>query len=247
MRPGLKPQNTARAGGDRDESRAGSGRGGAVRAGRGADPRRGCAARESSRDSRAGAGRSEELAAELGTERRATELLVEALAGLGYLTVVERRLHAHQAGPQVARPRVRDIHRHLHREHRRLRRLVDAARGGRSAPATASRSTSSRPIIRIGAATSGAVRAGAAVGRRGGRKLRVPAQPQSLLDIAGGHGWYAAALCKKHPTLRARVLDLEPSARVGREIIAEHGLSDRVEHEVGDLFTSDWADRTTSC
>ena len=35
------------------------------------------------------------------------------------------------------------------------------------------------------------------------------------------------------------MLDLEPSARVGREIIAEHGLSDRVEHEVGDLFTSD--------
>jgi 2-polyprenyl-3-methyl-5-hydroxy-6-metoxy-1,4-benzoquinol methylase len=60
-----------------------------------------------------------------------------------------------------------------------------------------------------------------------------------LLDIAGGHGWYAAALCRKHPTLHARVLDLEASARVGREIIAEHGMGDRVEHQVGDLFTSD--------
>jgi 2-polyprenyl-3-methyl-5-hydroxy-6-metoxy-1,4-benzoquinol methylase len=69
-------------------------------------------------------------------------------------------------------------------------------------------------------------------------KLRVPEQPRSLLDIAGAHGWYAAALCKRHPSLHARVLDLEPSARVGRDIIAEHGLSDRVEHEVGDLLTS---------
>jgi 2-polyprenyl-3-methyl-5-hydroxy-6-metoxy-1,4-benzoquinol methylase len=70
-------------------------------------------------------------------------------------------------------------------------------------------------------------------------KLRVPDQPRSLLDIAGGHGWYAAALCNKYPGLNARVLDLEASLRVGREIIAEQGMSDRVEHEVGDLFTSD--------
>jgi ubiquinone/menaquinone biosynthesis C-methylase UbiE len=71
------------------------------------------------------------------------------------------------------------------------------------------------------------------------RKLRLPAEPESLLDVAGGHGWFSAELCMRHPSLRATVLDLDGSARVGRRIIAEHGMEDRVEHRVGDLLTSE--------
>jgi cyclopropane fatty-acyl-phospholipid synthase-like methyltransferase len=60
-----------------------------------------------------------------------------------------------------------------------------------------------------------------------------------LLDVAGGHGWFAATLCQRHPQLRATVIDLPGSARVGREIIAQAGLSDRVEHREGDMFSAD--------
>ena len=71
------------------------------------------------------------------------------------------------------------------------------------------------------------------------KALRLPHRPESLLDVAGGHGWYSAELCRRHPTLRATVLDLPGSAAVGRRIIAEQGMSDRVQHVEGDMMSAD--------
>jgi 2-polyprenyl-3-methyl-5-hydroxy-6-metoxy-1,4-benzoquinol methylase len=71
------------------------------------------------------------------------------------------------------------------------------------------------------------------------RAVRLPREPARLLDVAGGHGWFAAALCSRHPGLHATVVDLSGSARVGREIIAAAGMGDRVEHREGDMFTAD--------
>jgi hypothetical protein len=48
-----------------------------------------------------------------------------------------------------------------------------------------------------------------------------------VLDIGGGHGWYSAQLCARHPQLTATVLDLPGSAAIGREIIAKAGLAER--------------------
>lgn len=73
------------------------------------------------------------------------------------------------------------------------------------------------------------------------RKLPLPASPRSLLDIGGGHGGYSAALCERHPTLRATVLDLPGSAAVGRELIAAAGLADRVAFRDADAATADLA------
>ncbi len=73
------------------------------------------------------------------------------------------------------------------------------------------------------------------------KSLRLPAQPKSLLDVAGGHGWYSAELCRRHPTLRATVVDLPGSVAVGRRIIAEQGMSDRVQHVEGDMMSADLA------
>lgn len=71
------------------------------------------------------------------------------------------------------------------------------------------------------------------------KAIKLPAQPQALLDVAGAHGWFSAELCKRHEGLKATVLDLPGSARVGREIIAAAGMSDRVEHRDGDMFESE--------
>jgi SAM-dependent methyltransferase len=60
--------------------------------------------------------------------------------------------------------------------------------------------------------------------------------PQRLVDVAGGHGGFAMAMCRRHPGLRATVLDLPPSAAVGRKIVAEQGFADRVEFRDGDVF-----------
>jgi len=73
------------------------------------------------------------------------------------------------------------------------------------------------------------------------RKLPLPPGPRALLDIGGGHGGYAAALCERHPALRATVLDLPGSAAIGRELIAAAGLADRVTFRDGDATTADLA------
>lgn len=70
-------------------------------------------------------------------------------------------------------------------------------------------------------------------------RLRVPAGAASLLDIGGAHGWYAVELCRRHPGLRATVLDLPGSAQIGRELIARAGLAQRVRHRDGDARTAD--------
>ncbi|GAB7066791.1 methyltransferase domain-containing protein [Mycobacterium hodleri] len=71
------------------------------------------------------------------------------------------------------------------------------------------------------------------------KKLPLPADSRSLLDVGGGHGWYSAQLCRRHPQLTATVLDLPGSAEIGREIIARAGMTDRVEHRDGDATTDD--------
>jgi hypothetical protein len=67
------------------------------------------------------------------------------------------------------------------------------------------------------------------------KALRLPDEPTALLDVAGAHGWFSAELCRRHPGLRATVVDLPGSAAVGRQIVAEQGMSDRVEHREGDI------------
>lgn len=61
----------------------------------------------------------------------------------------------------------------------------------------------------------------------------------SLLDVAGGHGEFSMALCRRHEELQATIVDLPGSAAVGREIVAEEGMSDRVRHVEGDMFETD--------
>jgi 2-polyprenyl-3-methyl-5-hydroxy-6-metoxy-1,4-benzoquinol methylase len=71
------------------------------------------------------------------------------------------------------------------------------------------------------------------------RKLPLTSEARTVLDIGGGHGWYSAQLCARHPQLTATVLDLPGSAAIGREIIAKAGLAERVRHRDGDATTDD--------
>jgi SAM-dependent methyltransferase len=74
------------------------------------------------------------------------------------------------------------------------------------------------------------------------RKLPLPPRPRAVLDVGGGHGWYSACLCRRHPGLTATVLDLPGSAAVGRDVIADAGLSDRVLFREGDVTETDLGD-----
>ena len=61
-------------------------------------------------------------------------------------------------------------------------------------------------------------------------------EPRSLVDVAGGHGGFSMAMCDRHPALSATVLDLPPSAAVGRRIVEENGYADRITFREGDVF-----------
>ena len=74
------------------------------------------------------------------------------------------------------------------------------------------------------------------------RKLPLPPRPRAVLDIGGGHGWYSACLCRRHPGLTATVLDLPGSAAVGREVIAAARMADRVLFRDGDVTATDLGD-----
>lgn len=71
------------------------------------------------------------------------------------------------------------------------------------------------------------------------RKLRLPRDVRSLLDIGGGHGWYSAELCRRHPRLTATVLDLPGSAAIGRDIIAKAKLADRIAYIDGNAAAAE--------
>lgn len=65
----------------------------------------------------------------------------------------------------------------------------------------------------------------------------VPAEhPRRLLDLAGGPGMHAAAMCRRHADLEATVVELEAPAALARERLAREGLADRIHYVTGDLF-----------
>jgi O-methyltransferase domain len=72
------------------------------------------------------------------------------------------------------------------------------------------------------------------------KAVPLPRGAHSLLDVAGAHGEFSMALCRRHPGLKATVVDLPGSARVGREIVAGAGMDDRVRHVEGNMFEVDF-------
>jgi SAM-dependent methyltransferase len=60
--------------------------------------------------------------------------------------------------------------------------------------------------------------------------------PRRLVDVAGGHGGFSMAMCRRHPGLEATVLDLPPAVAVGRKIVEEEGYVDRIAFREGDVF-----------
>jgi cyclopropane fatty-acyl-phospholipid synthase-like methyltransferase len=70
-------------------------------------------------------------------------------------------------------------------------------------------------------------------------KLIPARRPRTLLDLAGGHGGFSVAMCRRHPALEATVFELEGAAKVGERIVAEEGMSQRVRYLVGDMWEGD--------
>jgi SAM-dependent methyltransferase len=71
------------------------------------------------------------------------------------------------------------------------------------------------------------------------RRTPVPRKARDLLDIGGSHGLFSVALCRRHPGLRAVILDLPEAVEEAAPLLAAEGLGDRVVHRAGDALKSD--------
>jgi SAM-dependent methyltransferase len=56
-----------------------------------------------------------------------------------------------------------------------------------------------------------------------------------LVDLGGSHGLLGAAICRKHPPLRSRVLELPAAVEPARHLAREEHIEDVVEHVAGDV------------
>lgn len=71
------------------------------------------------------------------------------------------------------------------------------------------------------------------------RRTPVPPRATELLDVGGGHGAFAAALVRRHPRLRATILDLDHAVDASAPAVDAHGLGERLRHRRGDALTVD--------
>jgi len=74
------------------------------------------------------------------------------------------------------------------------------------------------------------------------RQVRLPDQATSLLDVGGAHGLYSLLFCQQHPNLHATILDSHAGAQMAQENIAHYQMQDRVQTVVGDLWETNWGD-----
>jgi len=71
------------------------------------------------------------------------------------------------------------------------------------------------------------------------RRVPVPAGATDMLDIGGSHGYFSVVLCRRHPQLRATVLDLPDAVEHAAPILEREEMGDRVTLKAGDALTAD--------
>ncbi len=77
-----------------------------------------------------------------------------------------------------------------------------------------------------------------------GRRTPLPPNATHMLDIGGSHGYFSVALCQRHPALQAVILDLPEAISHAEKILAREALGDKVQHQAGDITTTDLGEAT---
>jgi SAM-dependent methyltransferase len=71
------------------------------------------------------------------------------------------------------------------------------------------------------------------------RRTPVPRGAQMMLDIGGSHGYYSVMLCRRHPGLRSIVFDLPEAIVHAAKILSQEGMGERIVHRAGNALTDD--------
>jgi len=181
-----------------------------------------------------GAG-AEAVAARMGTDARATEMLLNALAAMGLLVkkedvfrnapVAGRFFHA--TSPESARPAL------LHTAHlwSRWSNLTECVRAGTtvSHEEMAVRGVDWTEAFIAAMHRNATERAPLVIRAVGAAGIR------RMLDVGGGSGAYSIAFAKANPALKADILDLATVAPIAQEHIRKAGVAGQVSIRAGDL------------
>jgi 2-polyprenyl-3-methyl-5-hydroxy-6-metoxy-1,4-benzoquinol methylase len=71
------------------------------------------------------------------------------------------------------------------------------------------------------------------------RRIPVPRGALDMLDIGGSHGYYSVMLCRLHLGLRSVVFDLPEAVVHASQMLAQEGMGERIVHRAGNALTDD--------
>ncbi|MGH9324425.1 MAG: methyltransferase [Vicinamibacteria bacterium] len=71
------------------------------------------------------------------------------------------------------------------------------------------------------------------------RRTPIPAGARDLLDIGGAHGYYSVALCRRHPAVRATILDLPQAVVHARKILDAEEMDGRITLRAGNALSDE--------
>ena len=77
-------------------------------------------------------------------------------------------------------------------------------------------------------------------------RVRVPPNATRLLDVGGSHAAYSILFCRKHPTLQATVLDIQPGIEAGQRMAKQTNMTERLSFVCGDIVRDDFAAELSS-
>jgi predicted O-methyltransferase YrrM len=184
-----------------------------------------------------GGGSAAEAARTMGTDPRATEMLMNALVALGLL---EKTRETYWNTPETARfftrgapgdLRLATMHRvHLWDTWSTLTECVRKGTAVRRRPDD--EEWTNAFIAAMHARATGRV---ATVIQAVGGVARI----RRMLDLGGGSGAYSIAFAQANPALRAEIIDVAAVVPIAQRYIEEAGLSGRVAAREGDLRTSE--------
>lgn len=182
---------------------------------------------------------SDEIAAELASDPRATRILCDALVALGLL----RKTAVGYQNTWIAteylllsspQSKVAQLH-HAARLYERWKNLFDVVKSGKPAPEEAIDPRLLGDERRFAEAMADTARA---VTGRIAAKIDLSGTAR-MLDIGGGPGLYSIAFAQRYPHLRAVIMDNPKTLEVARENIEREQLAGRISLLPGDAFEND--------
>lgn len=177
----------------------------------------------------------EEVVDALGSDRRGTEILLDALAAIGLLEKREEMYCCPEAivsalsseSPESVLPMIL----HIGSVWNRWSELTEIVRSGKkvSTPAGLFEGKELRAFIY----------AMHVIGQHAADEIAVAAKAeasQSLLDVGGATGTYAEAFLRQYPEMRATVFDRGPVIEMAKERLAASDVRDRIVFASGDFY-----------